>query len=688
MINFKDLTFYITPENRIVLQKYFFVDHSQAGCDPMAFAFPEIDVAGGNCSGRPEQFKSDLTASLRYVSHRLEEDRLTVVQRNDVLEVTSVFTGYSDTNAIRVQHTAKNISGETKRLTLFNTLSLVMGEDVVKEHKDWYFHRFTNARYTESMPDVRSFYDLGMYWNNGHFHIANLGNVSCMEGVPQGILENRKTGNFLMFQIESYHQWFFSLGSIFKRFNVQIGGPNARHQDWNKELAPGGSYSCIPAAFCAGKSLNEVLGQMTLYRRHLKPVSAADASLPSIYNEYMHYSWDNPCAATTLETAPTVAKTGCKYYIIDAGWHGKAKYDTTASMYRNFGTWREDRERFPEGIKAVSDYVHSLGMKFGLWIAPEVVGCDNQEMLDYYGDECFIARNGEKVYHGSGYLLDYRHPKVIEYMTATIDRMVTEYGCDYIKFDGCPNPGMGTDVNATGLGDGLEQCMDAFTDWAYEMTRRHPSVIFEDCAGGGLRTDYKALSIFHLISTSDQTSYIHYPYICGNILCSVLPEQAAVWSYPVDTQCHVPGDVVATNANVTKERVVMNMINSLLGRVHLASRLQCLEDEKLALVTEGIALYDQIAEEKKNSLPYLPKGYSMFGDTFVAAGIRTENKVYLAVWNLGGERHVELLLPEIQVKAAKVAYPTTLPTQFACKENVLTVDFTEDYQARFFELTL
>ena len=296
-------------------------------------------------------------------------------------------------------------------------------------------------------------------------------------------MENRKNGDFLMFQIESYHQWFFGLGSCFKRFNVQIGGPNARHQDWNKDLAPGQSYTCIPAAFCAGKSLNEVLGQMTLYRRHLKPVSFADEKLPSIYNEYMHYSWDNPFAKTTLETAPTVAKTGCKYYIIDAGWHGKAKYDTTASMYRNFGTWREDRERFPEGIKAVSDYVHSLGMKFGLWIAPEVVGCDNQEMLDYYGDECFIARNGEKVYHGSGYLLDYRHPKVIEYMTATIDRMVTEYGCDYIKFDGCPNPGMGTDVNATGLGDGLEKSMDAFTDWAYEMTQRHPDVIFEDSNG-------------------------------------------------------------------------------------------------------------------------------------------------------------------------------------------------------------
>ena len=81
-----------------------------------------------------------------------------------------------------------------------------------------------------------------------------------------------------------------------------------------------------------------------------------------------------------------------------------------------------------------------------------------------------------------------------------------------------------------------------------------------------------------------------------------------------------------------------------LGKKASATKAKAVEQAKV--LTESTRLYGVIAEEKKNSLPYLPKGYSMFGDTLVAAGIRTDSKVYLAVWNLGGARHVELPLPE------------------------------------------
>ena len=50
------------------------------------------------------------------------------------------------------------------------------------------------------------------------------------------------------------------------------------------------------------------------------------------------------------------------------------------------------------------------------------------------------------------------------------------------------------------------------------------------CASGGMRMDHKTLSAFSLMSTSDQIHYDRYPYIAGNILCAVLPEQAAVWN--------------------------------------------------------------------------------------------------------------------------------------------------------------
>ena len=685
-IKFKSLTFTVTDDRKIGLSEYFGQKHTVTEKNVKSFAFSVFDIAGGNTTGRNVLAQSAATHALCYESHSIEENVLTIVQKSEIAEVTSVFEGYDDTNAIRITQTIKNITDKDMCLVLFHTFGFRIGDDAMKEHKDWYFHKFTNARYTESMPDVRSFYDLGMYWENGFYHLANVGNTSAREAVPQGIIENRKTSDFLMYQIESYASWYVELSASAKMFHFQIGGPNAHNHVWNKVLKPGAAYTTVPVALAHGNSVNDVLAHMTHYRRHIKTKSEVDQNLPSIYNEYMHYSWDSPYAARTIETAPHVANTGCEYYVIDCGWHNSFDCDLDG-MYNHFGTWYEDRGRFPDGIKAVSDYMHSLGMKFGLWIAPEVVGRKNQKMLEYYGDECFMTRNGEKICQGTGYTLDYRNPKVRDYMTKTIDRMVKEYGCDYIKFDGCPNPGFGTEINATSLGDGLEGYIDAFTEWSLEMTKRHPNVIFEDCAGGGLRTDYKALSIFHLISTSDQTNYMHYPYIVGNIFCSVLPEQAAVWSYPIDKMMYVEGGDEGSDALCTKERIVVNMINALLGRIHLASRIHLLSEEKKALIKEGITLYNRLTPDKLKAVPYLPKGYSMFGDTFVAAGLKTEQKVYLAVWNLNGERHVKLDLPDIEVEDIKVLYPTTLPTTFDFDKSSVTMYFSEDIQARFFEIT-
>ncbi len=672
---FGKLQFAISDENKI----------SMANCYDLAHApisLVEFDIAGGNTVGTNYSYGSKITENLTYVSHTIENNVLTVVQRSAIAEITSVYTMYDDTNAIRVTHTVKNITEEVMCLEMANSFGMLFGRCSAISSKDWYIHEFHNARYTEGMPIVRSFFDCGIQWVNKVYHIENIGNNSSHEFLPQGVIENRVTSDFIMFQIESYHDWFYEITVKNGRYyQLQIGGPIAFRHAWNKHLRPGESYTTVPVSIAYGKSVNEVVGEMTKYRRHIQARCAADETLPTIYNEYMHFSWDDPFAKRVYETAPAVAAAGVKYYVIDCGWHDGIGVE----MYPHFGTWIESRERFPDGIRTVADYVRSLGMKFGLWIAPEVVGVDNEKMLEYYDDTCFMIRNGKKIGNTTGYLLDYRNPKVRDYMEKTIDRMIDTYGCDYIKYDGCSNPAFGTDYDCTSPGDGLEKSVEAFLDFTKHMMAKHPDVIFEDCAGGGQRIDYSALSIFRLVSTSDQINYDHYPYIVGNILASVLPEQAAVWSYPVDSRLYNKETV---NEVITDERIAMNMVNALLGRLHLSSRIHELNEAKLALIKEGIDLYDKLTPEKHHALPYLPLGYCQFMDPLVAAGLKTDRKLYLAVWNLNGDRDVKINLPEIETVAAKVIYPTTLPTTFEYKDNAIALHFTEDYQARLFEIDL
>ena len=680
---FHNLHFHVTEDNRVVLKKHHLYDCSDNL--PMLDTFLSIEFAGGPSTGT--QYNTDASGSeaLRLQSYDITDQTLTITQASDRLIVTSVFEGYSDTNAIHLHHQIQNISSDDICLEYANTLSLRFAKDPLNEKRDWYLHRFTNTRYAESLPIVSDFYHLGITSAYSLYRDYNVGVRSSSDCIPQAILENRKTGHFFMFQIESFSDWYYEISMNRGMYYLHIGGPNQYFQAWNKILKPGGTYSTTPVMFCSGNSLNHVLAEMTRGRRHLVKYNEADKNLPVIFNEYMHLSWDDPFTDRTEFLAPFMVKAGCDYYVVDCGWHSDVTPD---QVYRNFGSWWESKRRFPEGLRSTAEYVRSLGMKFGVWIAPEVVGIDNQEMLSYYGDECFLYRNGKKIQSDTGYLLDYRHPKVIESMTAAFDRMVNEYGIDYIKYDGTPYMHIGTDTNCTSLGDGLEEHINAFLSWTRDMMDRYPHVIFEDCCGGGQRLDYKALSMFQLASTSDQTDYAKYPYIVGNIFCSVLPEQAGVWTYPVADSVYDADNETATNDKVSKELVVLNMLNSMLGRIHMASRIYLLDEEKQALIHEGVNVYNRMTPDKLQAVPYLPKGYTDIDDTFVAVGLKTDTKVYLGVWNLNGERSKTLKLPEITVKDVTVAYPQTLATDYTFASDSITIHFTEDEQARLFEITL
>ena len=674
------LTFHVMEDGRVALTRCF--DFS---AEPAANrAFSEVELAGGSSCGTIKQHGAEASGHFRYKEHRIDGGVMELTLSSGELESVCRFERYGDTNAVRVTQRIRNISEEEVCLESANTATVYFGS-AVSDSRDWLLHRFDNARYSETAPNVQSLYDLGFYWVNAVHRTYNVGNQSTMDYIPMGALENRAGGGFFLFQIESYYDWYFEIGVDRGMYYLHMGGPNARYHSWNKVLAPGGVYETVPVSLCSGRTLNDALAQMTRYRRHIKPDCAPDRHLPAIFNEYMHLSWDDPWADKTAKLAPEIAKTGCEYYVIDCGWHDEVP---ASIIYRHFGTWYESKMRFPEGLGKTAELIHSLGMKFGLWIAPEVVGKDNHRMLEYYGDECFLTRNGRKICNSTGYLLDFRHPKVIDYMTRTFDRMVNEYGVDYIKYDGCASAGPGPDRNCTSPGDGLEEHIRAFLKWTEDMMKRHPGVVFEDCAGGGQRLDYSALSLFSLASTSDQPDYRKYPYIAANILCAVLPEQAAVWSYPVATKLDNYDEPADADERVTEEMVAVNMVNALLGRIHLASRVNLLNETKRALIREGIELYNRMTPDKLESVPYLPMGYARFGDTLVCSGIRTEKKLYLAVWNLHGERHVEIPLAEIRVRSARVAYPLSLETRFTCEDNTLKIDFTADEQARLFEMEL
>lgn len=652
--------------------------------------FVEIQIAGENKDSHygNKMICSSEGCRLRYVSHTITENRLEIVQKSRLVETKTVFVSFPDTNAVSVYTEIKNISDSEFIIEEASAMVLTGLAGGLSETPNTYLYKFTQSHHGECQPRKYSLYNLGLFRANPisqkRVSGGNIGSWSTKEELPQGIVEHN--GCFTMFQIESNNSWYWEISDKAEELYLYLGGANIAFGGWYKKLLPFESYKTVSVDLCFGDSLSGVIGEMTKYRRHIKGRCLADENLPTIFNEYMHLSWDSPSEDTTNIYAPTAAFLGIKYYVIDCGWHNE---EPGSEIYPYVGQWKGSKVRFPHGLRRTAEFIRSLGMNLGLWIEPEIVGYKCREMLDYYDDDCFIRRHGKKVCVMGRYFLDFRNLKVISYMNESIRRMVEDYGAAYIKMDYNEDLGVGTELQSCSFGEGLEQCAKAYLAWVDSLRARFPNVLFETCSSGGMRMDYETLKHFSVVSTSDQTDYKKYPYIAGNILSAVLPEQAAVWSYPVDSY-GVPNSVFCptrewVEEHISAEQVIMNMVNSFLGRMHLASHLELLSNEKLLLVKEGIEYFDSISEWKKSALPYFPIGFTDFSAKFVASGLKLGDRILLAVWNLDGEKRRKIELEE-KIHSLKITYPKAAETKVSFVDKNLIIDFSQPFQAMMIEI--
>lgn len=188
-------------------------------------------------------------------------------------------------------------------------------------------------------------------------------------------------------------------------------------------------------------------------------------------------------------------------------------------------------------------------------------------------------RHGKRVMANGRFVLDFRNPEVRSHCDEVVDRLASNYSVGYIKMDYNINSGMGTETNTSSFGQGLLENNRAFLGWIDEVLQRYPDLVLENCASGGCQMDYAMLSHFQLQSSSDQMDYKKYPAILTGAMAAVLPEQLAVWSYPLE--------------NGTPKEASFNMVNAMLCRIHQSGNLANLNPPSLEQVKKGIKVYKE-----------------------------------------------------------------------------------------------
>ena len=495
--------------------------------------------------------------------------------------------------------------------------------------------------------------------------LTNTGNWSTKEYLPMGYLSNEEADTAIYWQIEHNGSWHAEISDQNDHFYLALSGPTEVQSHWFQNLKPGESFTTVPVAVgVSDADFAKAMGQLTKYRRMIRRVNKDDENLPVIFNDYMNCLFGDPTTEKELPLIDAAAEAGCEYYVIDAGWYAPGLW------WDSVGEWQESRERFPGGIKEVTDYIRGKGMVPGVWLELEVMGI-NCEKAKNAPDDWFFIRHGKRVFDRSRYQLDFRNPAVIDHVNEVIDRVVNEYGVGYIKMDYNIEPGIGTELDADSVGAGLLAHERAYLAWLDSVFKKYPDLVIENCSSGGLRIDYALLSRYSIQSTSDQEDYQNYASIAVNAPAGLTPEQAAVWSYP--------------QRNGDKEETIFNMVNAMLLRIHQSGHLAELSPERVALVKEGISYYKEIRSDIKKALPDWPIGLADTRATFLCGALKTENKAYLAVFRKDKDEEDDRTMVRIPLAhlfegekklSVKLAYP-----QEAMKENVEPTE-------RFWQLTL
>ena len=387
--------------------------------------------------------------------------------KNDSIKLEAKFEKRPDGSVLR-RDTVTNLSSEKI------TLNRVRGRFTFEGGEYSIYSQSTNWQH----ENVGRWQTLSAEFTHG-----NLGLRSCDGATPMIALENSQNGRLTVFHLFPNCQWRFwvrrcTSQDVRDTLAVEYGLEDSALA---LELAPGEAVYLPELFFFDAKSrtsfdsykLHEFMNEK--YPKRERPV---------IYNTWMR-NFDFIHADEIFEEAKIAAELGIEIFCIDAGWFGRSGKRWVECV----GDWYENMtEGFSGRVRELSDYVRSLGMKFGTWLEPERAHRDSDARKNH-PDE-YIAEH----------LLDFGMDKACERILNEVFDVIDRYGVEYLKFDF--NSTVAYDPSHTAF----YRYYEGNAKFINAIRNRYPDIYITSCASGGLRSDLYACKLYDSIWISDNHS--------------------------------------------------------------------------------------------------------------------------------------------------------------------------------------
>lgn len=205
-------------------------------------------------------------------------------------------------------------------------------------------------------------------------------------------------------------------------------------------------------------------------------------------------------------------KMGLDMFLLDDGWFAN-KYPRNNDR-AGLGDWQENKAKLPDGVGYLVKEATSKGVKFGIWIEPEMVN-PKSELYEKHPDWVLKLPNRPEHYYRNQLVLDLTNPKVQEFVYNVVDEMMTAYpGIAFFKWD-CNR--MMTNAYSVYLKDKQSHLYIDYVNSLYgvleKLRQKYPNLPMMLCSGGGGRVDYGALRYFTEFWASDNTDALERVYM-------------------------------------------------------------------------------------------------------------------------------------------------------------------------------
>ncbi len=268
---------------------------------------------------------------------------------------------------------------------------------------------------------------------------------------------------------------------------------------------------------------------------------------------------------------------GLEMFVLDDGWFGQ-KYPRDNDK-QGLGDWVLNESKIPEGISYLADYAHNAGLKFGIWIEPEMVN-PRSVLAEKHPEWIVQSEDRDIPQQRNQCLLDLCNPKVQDYVFSIFDDVMQMGDIDYIKWD-CNRHV--ESFGSTSLKD-QSRFYIAYTQGLYSVLERvrakYPDTIVQCCASGGGRVEYGELKYYNEVWTSDNTEG----------LCRVFIQYGTNMIYPACvTGSHVSAVPNHQSGNVTPIKFRFDIAGA--GRLGMELQPKNMTEEEKTFARRAIESY-------------------------------------------------------------------------------------------------